>query len=178
MTKTLLIIAGILLSIFFITLLIPEHKEQIKLDRTSILIDSMRSVALIEKIEISNALQSSEAIIAKGLKAKIITKKIYITKIEERYVHDTTLCDTLVKEQKEEIGLLDKEAESYSRQVYECEKQNVLKDTIILNYKLTQKTLNKEINTLNKKVKRNWIERNKAWIAFIGGAGVTYFISK
>ena len=178
MTKTLLTIAGFLLCIFAVLMFVPKPNKPIQLDRTSIIVDSMRNVALLEKIEISKALQASEAIIAKGLKAKIITKVVYREKLEERYVPDTTLCDTIVMCYKAENELLNQEAESYSRQLYECEKQNILKDTVILNNQLTQKTLNKEIATLSKKVKRNWIERNKGWIGFVGGFGTMYVISK
>jgi hypothetical protein len=137
----------------------------------------MRNITLLEKIEISKALQASEAVIAKGLNAKIITKVVYREKLEERYVPDTTLCDTLLRECKEENELLNQKAESYSRQLYECEKQNVFKDTVILNNQLTQKTLNKEIATLSKKVKRNWFERNKGWIAFVEGFGTMYILA-
>lgn len=174
----LLTIAGFLLCVFFILMFAPKDKPQIKPDRTSIIVDSMRSVSVLEKIEISKALQASEEALTKALQHKIITKKIYITKLEERYVPDTTLCDTLLTEYKEQVQLLDREAESYSRQIYECDKQNILKDTVILNYQNTQKILKNEIITLQKSNKRNWIERNKAWVAFVGGCGAMYFITK
>lgn len=174
----LLTIAAFLLCVFFILMIVPKHQKVIRPDRTSIIVDSMRSVSVLEKIEISKALQASEEALAEALKHKIVTKKIYITKLEERYVPDTTLCDTLLAEYKEEVQLLDDEAESYSRQVYECEKQNILKDTVILNYQNTQNTLKKEVATLQKSVKRTWIERNKGWVAFIGGCGTMYILSK
>lgn len=174
----LLTIAGFLLCVFFILMFVPKHKNVIQTDRTSIIIDSMRSVSVLEKIEISKALQASEEAITKALQKKIVTKKIYITKLEERYVPDTTLCDTLLTEYKEQVALLDQEAESYSRQVYECDKQNILKDTVILNYQNTQNILKKEIITLQKSNKRNWIERNRGWVAFIGGCGAIYFVTK
>lgn len=71
------------------------------------------------------------------------------------------------------IESLGREAESYSRQLYLCEKQNLNSTTLLANKDKTIISLN-QINTAlsgDLKRKNNWFNRNKLWIGF--GLGLT-----
>jgi predicted RNase H-like nuclease (RuvC/YqgF family) len=104
----------------------------------------------------------------------------------EKY-HIDTICQKIVTSKQAEIDTLNvavenigQEAESYSRQLYLCEKSSILKDTIIMN----KTDLINQTNELNSKLtkelkeKNNWFNRNKIWLGVAAGAIGTFLIVK
>lgn len=98
-----------------------------------------------------------------------------------------TLCNMVVTSMQAEIDtintenvLLNNKAESYSRQLYLCEKQSVLKDTVIMNKTSLLSETNRINDQLKKDLKRknNWFNRNKIWLGVIAGAVGTWLIVK
>ena len=99
---------------------------------------------------------------------------------------DTTCIKALTAKQAQidtldhENVLLDQEAESYSKRLYLCEQQSMVKDTIITNKTsaITETTRINEtlINQLRKK--DNWFERNKIWIGVVAGATGVFVLTR
>jgi len=156
--------------------------------------DSLQSLHYIELIANYKSGQDAEA--KKTIEVKRKLAQIKISASELKFKNDSlkklipvtdTLCNTVVGSMQAEIDtikaenvLLDIEAESYSRQLYLCEKQSYLKDTVILN----KIDLINRSNDLNRKLskelkaKNNWFNRNKIWIGVVVGSVGTFLIVK
>jgi predicted RNase H-like nuclease (RuvC/YqgF family) len=138
-----------------------------------------------------------------GLKAEAVNTAIYKDKASKykteserlkhisdsliaKYPIDTT-CKKIVTAKQAEIDTLNvevenigQEAESYSRQLYLCEKGSILKDTVILK-KINLINQTNDLNTkLTKelKAKNNWFNRNKIWFGVVAGIVGTLLVIK
>jgi len=133
----------------------------VQVDRAYI-IDSVKTVQLTQKIEIQKALQAAEKIITEGLKPQIKvlkeTVKVYVWKYRTDTVKSLP-CDSALIAYEALVDTLDKEAESYSKQLYLCEQQSAIKDTII-----TNKT--KLIDTYQ--CRTEWKVKHRFWAWVIG----------
>jgi len=167
----------------------PEEKDN-TFDLRSYLVDSIQTANLAMNVAEIQAVKEKEAIITKQwkLKAEYYKKRAAHIKIISDslliYVTDTN-CLKVVESKQNEIdtlnlacNALENEAIGYSRQLFLCENQSVLKDTIVRNLNNNVERLNRKVVQLVKSSKRNWIERNKIWIGAIGGLAGGYLVFK
>ena len=147
--------------------------------------DSLKTLHYQELIANYKAGQQAEAIKtvaykhrAAGYKTELERLKHISDSLIEIYPIDT-ICRKIVSAKQAEIDtlnasieLIGQEAESYSKQLYLCDKASIIKDTIIIGkteliqkQQLINDKLLKEL-----KGKQNWFERNKLWIGVVAGA--------
>ena len=167
----------------------PEIKDN-TFDLRSYLVDSIQTANLAMNVAEIQAVKEQQAIItqqwklkaeyyrSRAGKVKIISDSLLV------YVTDTN-CIKVVESKQSEIdtlnlacNALENEAIGYSRQLFLCENQNQLKDTIINNLNNNTERLNREAVKLVKSSKRSWIERNKIWIGAIAGMVGGYIVFK
>jgi hypothetical protein len=157
------------------------------LDLRQRLTDSLTSIIDANKIAEIQAVKAEEA--KKTAKYKENAK--YFAKIALNQKHisdslqnlipetDTTCLKTIASKQKEiedcenENEQVHNEAENYSNQLYLCEKQSFIKDTIIINKNDYINKSDRVNNDLRKAIKRNFVERNGI---VIGGTLATTLI--
>jgi hypothetical protein len=155
--------------------------------------DSLNSIHYNELIENYEAGKKAEAVnteIYKNKASKYKTESERLKHISDsliaKYPIDTT-CKKIVTAKQAEIDTLNvavenigQEAESYSRQLYLCEKGSILKDTVIMNKTDLINQTNELNNKLTKelKAKNNWFNRNKIWLGVAAGAIGTFLIVK
>ena len=183
----------IIATIFVILGLINQcnkPKETNTLNLRAYLMDSIQTANLAMNIAEIEAVKEREAIITqqwklkaeyyrtRAGKVKIISDSLLV------YVSDTNCLKVVESKQKEIDTLnlacdaLDSEAISYSKRMYLCEGQSEMNSATIGSLINGRERLNNEIQALQKSNKRSWIERNKMWIGFIAGAGVTGLVLK
>jgi len=144
------------------------------------LIDSIQSVSLNEKIEISKALAASEASYSVLLKKKGIYLKIKSDSSEHIARSDssfTVKCDSALRDKSSLIWAQGIIIKSDSVQLNECSNHVILLDSLNTS---ARKNLNVylQLNTnLQKDVKRTFIEQNGIAIG-AAGLGIIIFISK
>lgn len=154
------------------------------------IVDSVNSANNVQKIAEIQLVKDSV-----GKQALQYKKKAYFYMTEaskqkeksdslESLITDTT-CLKVIESKQAEINYLDsaltetdKEAERYSRQYYLCEEQSELKDAVLESKSIVITKLNDNIEALQKSNKRNWLERNKMWVGFVGGVIGTGLILK
>jgi len=130
--------------------------------------DSIQTVDLNEKIEISQALQASEASYAKLYKYKVVYLKIKSNSTENIARKDSNInCNKALDDKNSLIGGLVGIIKSDSTQISECHKEVILKDSVNILSKedivfLTNANL--EVNNANailqKQVSRSFIEKH------------------
>jgi hypothetical protein len=155
--------------------------------------DSLNDIHYNELIANYEAGQKAEAVNTSIYKARAAEYKTESERLKhisdsliDKYGLDT-ICQKIVTAKQAEIDTLNvavenigQEAESYSQQLYLCEKSNILKDTVIMN----KTDLINQTNELNNKLikdlknKNNWFNRNKIWIGVVAGAIGTFLIVK
>jgi hypothetical protein len=193
-----LIIISILVSVIFLQKCGVKHTDntinQAEINQVvNHVKDSLKTVHYTDLIYNYQAGQKAEAVKTNEYKRKALTYKSESERL--KHISDSiinkygldTICKKIVTAKQAEIDTLNntvkivgQEAESYSRQLYLCEKQSTFKDTIILN----KNDLLSRTNDINAKLakelkaKNNWVERNKIWIGVIAGAVGMYLIKK
>ena len=131
--------------------------------------------------DLSVVIQEKNKLISDGLKPVIKWKTVKAKQAVEVALKDTNTTDaanTAINQQEELIFDLETKAYYDSIQLFECNKRHIVKDSIAKEI-MRAYNVETEINQqLQKKVKRNWIERNKLWIGVIVGATATGLILK
>jgi len=129
----------------------------------------------------SEVIQEKNKLISDGLKPIIRWKTAKAKQAVEVARKDTNMTDEAniaIYEQEDLIFDLETKAYYDSIQLSECNNRHIIKDSIAKEI-MRAYNIEMEINQqLQKKVKRNWIERNKLWIGVIAGATATGLILK
>jgi predicted RNase H-like nuclease (RuvC/YqgF family) len=155
--------------------------------------DSLNAIHYNELIANYEAGQKAEAVNTSIYKARAAEYKTESERLKhisdsliDKYGLDT-ICQKIVNAKQSEIDTLNvavenigMEAESYSRQLYSCEKSSILKDTVIMNKTDLINQTNELNNKLTKelKAKNNWFNRNKIWFGVAAGIIGTFLIVK
>jgi len=145
--------------------------------------DSIQTVDLNEKIEISQALQASEASYAKLYKSKVIYLKIKADSTENIARKDSDKnCNKALDDKNSLIGGLVGIIKSDSTQISECHKEVILKDSVNIRSKediIFLTNANLEVNNANailqKQVGRSFIEKHGLEAGFVGAVILATF---
>lgn len=197
--KTENIISAIFVSLLFICVAIgyftqpPIQPQFNQSDYRQHIIDSVRISDNKQKVAEIEAMQAIEEQKVLSAKKKVSfyrneaerLKHISDSLMTEHEAELDTICREIITSKQNEIDTLnqvvnelDIEAESYSKNLYLCEKKydlQMITDSINTNDKIR---LNKQIEMLTKSNHRNWFERNKLWIGFGSGVIGTFLIVK
>lgn len=123
-------------------------------------------------LDSSKVIQAYHKKISDGLKPVIVYKTIKAkqsVEVARKDTNTTVLANTAINDQESLIFDLALKAYNDSIQLIECEKQNVVKDTMLVQSDLAFKEQLRINKDLSKVTKRNFIERNGVAI----GAGLT-----
>lgn len=123
-------------------------------------------------LDSSKAIQAYHKKISDGLKPVIIIKTAKVkqsVEVARKDTNTTVISNTAINDQESLIFDLALKAYNDSVQLAECEKQNVVKDTMLVQSDLAFKEQLRISKDLSKTTKRNFIERNGIFI----GAGLT-----
>lgn len=126
-------------------------------------------------LDSSKVIQAYHKKISDGLKPIIVTKTIKAkqsVEIARKDTNTTVAANTAIDDQESLISDLSLKAYNDSIQLVECNKQNVVKDTMLVQSDQTFKKQLRINSDLSKAVKRNFIEKNGIPI----GAGLTVAI--
>lgn len=126
-------------------------------------------------LDSSKVIQAYHKKISDGLKPIIVTKTIKAKQsvdFARKDTNTTVIANTAINDQESLIFDLGLKAYNDSIQLVECNEQNVIKDTMLVQSDQTFKKQLRINSDLSKAVKRNFIERNGIPI----GAGLTVAI--
>lgn len=123
-------------------------------------------------LDSSKVIQSYHKKISDGLKPIIITKTLKAKQsvnVARKDTNTTVIANTAINDQESLIFDLVLKSYNDSIQLSECNKQNVVKDTMLVQSEQSFKNQIRITNDVKKAVKRNFIERNGIPI----GGGIT-----